>query len=81
MNRFHEYLESQRIAAQDYPFYALIMAAMRQADTDNVRKLQNAWPDVWNELVARYNAPGGALTPNERAYLERIDNIAKETEA
>jgi hypothetical protein len=49
------------IDLKQYPFYSLIMAAMRQADTDNVRKLQQEWPNVWAELEARYHAPGGLL--------------------
>ena len=58
---FHEYAVSREIAAHDYPFYALIMAAMRQADTANARKLRMAFPTVWAELHDRYNAPGGML--------------------
>jgi hypothetical protein len=58
---YHEYRASQDIALEDHPFYALIMAAMRQADTDNAEKLKRAWPQVWGELEARYNAPGGRL--------------------
>jgi hypothetical protein len=57
----HEYLASQEIAAEDYPFYALIMAAMRQADTDNTEKLRYIFPRVWEELESRYHAPGGRL--------------------
>jgi len=37
------------------------VAAMRKADTPNTAKLKAAWPDVWAELDARYNAPGGVL--------------------
>ena len=58
---FHEYQTSKLIAAQDYPFYALIMAAMRQADTSNMAKLRAAWPGVADELQWRYDAPGGLL--------------------
>lgn len=58
---FHEYRVSRNIAAQDVPFYALVMAAMRQADTANAAKLRDAWPDVWDELQSRYHAPGGLL--------------------
>ena len=49
---------------QLHPFYALLMAAMRKADTDNLRKLQRSFPEVWQELQTRYNSPGG-LTPSE----------------
>jgi hypothetical protein len=58
---FFDYKASQYIASQDFPFYALIMAAMRQADTENAGKLRAAFPEVYNELKIRYNAPGGKL--------------------
>jgi len=57
----HEYEESRRIYGEDPPFYALIMAAMRGADDVNEEKLRKAFPEVWAELKARYNAPGGLL--------------------
>lgn len=57
----HEYNESLRIGKDDPPFYALIMAAMRKADTDNMFKLQRAFPETWHELHLRYHAPGGVL--------------------
>ena len=58
---YHEYRESQEIAVKDHGFYALIMAAMRKADTENLFKLQRLFPETWQELRARYNAPGGKL--------------------
>jgi hypothetical protein len=58
---FHEYSMSRDIAAQDYPFYALIMAAMRKADANNAERLRKAFQPTWDELHARYNAPGGML--------------------
>lgn len=57
----HEYQISQLIDIQDRPFYALIMAAMRQADTLNLEKLQRAFPLTWAEFERRYHAPGGRL--------------------
>lgn len=57
----YDYQISKVIAGQDYPFYALIMAAMRQADTENARLLAAAWPEIYQELTSRYNAPGGSL--------------------
>ena len=56
---------SQHLTGLDPPFYALIMAAMRKADNINRAKLRKEWPDVWNELDNRFNAPGGLL-PGER---------------
>lgn len=55
----HDYEQSKVISMQDYTFAALIMAAMRQADTDNQIKLAFAWPEIWRELDMRYNSPGG----------------------
>jgi hypothetical protein len=57
----HEYMTSTALAALDPPFYALIMAAMRKADTDNANRLRMAFPAVWNELQARYHAPLGMI--------------------
>lgn len=56
-----DYQESLKIAKEDYSFYALIMAAMRRADDENLPKLQTAFPQQWIELQARYHAPGGVL--------------------
>ena len=61
--RLYDYRASQEISA---PFYALIMAAMRQASGSNAAKLQAAWPDVWDEMEQRYRSPGGLL-PGEEA--------------
>ena len=58
---YHEYLAAKAILERDPPFYALIMAAIHGADTDNTEKLKAAWPEVWAETFARYHAPGGAL--------------------
>lgn len=61
----HEY-QRGRIAS-DEPFYALIQAAMRRADSWNLAKLRAEWPEVWDELSARYHAPGGLL-PGDPGY-------------
>jgi hypothetical protein len=65
MSRF-DYEASKVIAQNDFPFHALVMAAMRQADTENRTRLMAAFPQVWDELEQRYNAPGGLL-PHEQA--------------
>lgn len=61
---YHEYLASQELSDTDPPFYALVMAAMRKADSRNIALLREAFPETWAELDARYNAPGGRL-PHE----------------
>lgn len=58
---YYDYQASKVIDAEDYPFYALVMAAMRKADSDNARALCHAFPSTWSELQDRYAAPGGFL--------------------
>ena len=65
----YAYRESIEIDGIDYGFYALIMAAMRKADSDNIDLLKAAFPETWEELKARYNAPGGIL-PGEGTIAE-----------
>jgi hypothetical protein len=66
---YYDYKKSQEIEAKGYPFYALVMACMRQADTDNIEKLKYAFPSVHAELAERYNAPGGLVGKE----LEKLD--------
>ena len=61
----YDYMASRGLVAQGYPFYALIMASMRQADSNNASALRMAFPEVWDELQARYNAPGGIVVTDE----------------
>ncbi len=46
----HEYQQSQDIELENYPFYALIMAAIRQADTDNLNRLRYTFPEIYQEF-------------------------------
>jgi hypothetical protein len=68
MTRF-DYEASKHLLQGDPPFYALIMAAMRKADDENLSYLKHGWYGVWQELQERYNAPGGTLPtdPVERS--------------
>ena len=61
----YDYKVSQELDTGEVSFYGLIMAAMRRADTRNLLQLQYAWPEVWAELEARYNAPGGRLEADQ----------------
>jgi hypothetical protein len=45
----------------DDDFYGIVQALMRLADTDNLNMLKQCWPQVWEELQKRYNAPDGRL--------------------
>jgi hypothetical protein len=78
----HEYVISKEIATKDFPFYALIMAAMRQADDHNMFMLQTTFPHTGLELKERYNAPGGCLDEHDVQWLkgweEWIRNEASE---
>lgn len=56
---WYDYEKSKALALK--PFYALIMAAMRQADVENADKLKRMFPDVWEELWERHNAPDGLI--------------------
>ena len=62
---YYDYRVSASLELRDAPFYALVMAAARRADTTNLAKLRRAWPEVVAELEARYNAPGGLLPGEE----------------
>jgi hypothetical protein len=62
---YYDYKVGREISAKDYPFYALIQAAMRQADTFNLEALKFAFPETFKELQERYNAPGGKLEGEE----------------
>lgn len=63
-----DYKKAQEIELRGFPFYALIQAAMRQADSDNLQKLKLVFPEVYGELAERYNNPGG-LSNQEMAKL------------
>lgn len=56
-----EYRWSLDISAKGYPFYAIICAAFRQADTDNLERLKRVFPDTFASFMERYNAPLGVL--------------------
>jgi hypothetical protein len=59
MTGYFAYKKGLEIERADYPFDALIQAAMRKADTENLRKLTAAFPLEYMDLVERYNLPGG----------------------
>ena len=67
----YDYQVSREIADRDEPFYALLMAAMRRADTKNLEKLQSVFPRVWEELQDRYDAPGGILESDTDRMIGR----------
>jgi hypothetical protein len=66
----YDYKVSRQVTTKQYPFYSLVMAAMRRADDINMEKLKRAWPDVHEELTKRYNAPGGELPED---FIHKIE--------
>ena len=70
---YYDYKQGQQIAAEDYSFYALIQAAMRQADSDNIRKLKSAFPEVWEDLKLRYDLPGGLVAGEKLLKQEELE--------
>lgn len=61
----YDYQVSRQISATDPPFYALLMAALRKADTQNMARLRTAFPQLYDEFAARYDAPGGVLPTDQ----------------
>ena len=65
------YMQSREISyMRDWDFSALIMAALRKADTENFALLVDAFPGIAAELKARRSAPGGVLTEDELAWVQ-----------
>lgn len=64
MSRY-DYERSSAMECADEPFYGMIMGAIRKADTDNLVRLRDAFPETYNELLRRYHAPGGRLPGEE----------------
>ena len=58
---YHDYRVGQEIVVDDPSFAAIIQAAMRKAGGDNLDILKAGWPNIWRDLQARYEAPGGLL--------------------
>lgn len=61
----YDYRAASHLITEGAPFRALLIAAMRVADSDNARRLRQAFPEVWAEAQRRYEVPGGVL-PEER---------------
>jgi len=59
MPSLYDYTRSMYLC--DEPFYALLFACFRRADSNNLARLQEAFPEAYAEFVARYNAPGGVI--------------------
>ncbi len=69
----YDYKKSQEISMEQPPFASLVMAAIRKADSRNLVLLERAWPEIYAELVLRYDAPGGYL-PGEKPPTQGENN-------
>lgn len=81
----YDYQRSIQIVCDDHPFYALIMAALRQADDRNKAALERAFPRVAVELQERVDAPYGLLPgectvwDGQYCCRDAAGNLTKET--
>ena len=57
---YEEYLRLREVVG-DPPISSLMMLVIRKADTVNTAKIKAMWPELYEEFVQRYNAPGGLL--------------------
>ena len=75
-----DYEISKRLQLGDIPFYALIAAAMRRADTNNLEILRRGFPQIAHDLQQRYNAPGGIIPEDkikDENYRSVITSVSK----
>lgn len=76
-----DYNKSIELHKADMPFYALIMAAMRKADSSNGPLLMAMYPEIWEELKERYNAPGGFIPGDFSENTLRLLPVEQEQQA
>lgn len=69
---YFTYQASKGLMRGDPSFYSLLMAAMRKADTFNEARLRSLFPTVWDDLVARYDAPGGVLPSDPQSLRDHV---------
>ena len=62
---------------QQIPFDALVAAAMRKADTENLNLLGEIFPQIRKDLHDRYNAPGGYLERDAKVNSDQMESIVK----
>lgn len=66
---YKEYEQALEIVDEDYSFAGMLMAAMMKASTNNLLQLKGAFPDMYDEWIARRKLPGG-MTPEEKQHFE-----------
>jgi hypothetical protein len=68
----HSYHYSRKLLKDDPPFESLIFAAIRKSDSDNMERLQLAFPELVREMQARYNGPGGVIPEDGYVNLDLL---------
>ena len=56
-----EYEQSKEIASKEYSWLSLLFALIRKSDSNNAQIIKENWPEHYEELVKRYNVPGGHI--------------------
>lgn len=67
-----EYQLSKSVTLLDAPFYSMLCALFRQADSENLTLLQETFPHELDTFKKRVNAPGGLL-PGERGTVNNVE--------
>jgi len=61
-----EFRDGIALWRQGHSFYALLVAAFKKADSNNLEKLKVAFPDEFEIARKRYAAPDSGLLPGEK---------------
>jgi hypothetical protein len=69
---YHAHRASAEISQEDPPFYALLFALMRKADTEHQNRIKELWPDAYRELWLRTVSPDGLLVEDGEPLIRRI---------
>jgi len=87
---WHSWLAVNEIEKRRFPFYALIVCAMKNADDENLAALKVAFPGLFEESQERYNNSMGMANAEleeqnkkpleERITAKRFYEILKEIE-
>ena len=67
-----DYWRSRRLKQEDFPFYAALAYLIQKADSNNLRKLLEVWPEEVEEIQMRYNTPAGAITEDEERLAKGL---------
>lgn len=62
---FYEYQESRQDISHNTSFYGLLAVCIRKADSDNLRRIENEWPEFTAEIKERIGSPAGCLMVDE----------------